>query len=143
MGNDPLDRMMRSLERSSRRGRKRFTLAPITLGLALLVGIALLTELLPRVWSTVLPGGLDQAAHFRGWPGLTLSVAVLLYRNRWVAIGVVAALVVAGMPVASRSGPARWAFRLMAFAAVLGDFGIVYVILSSALEATAGPGLRF
>lgn len=143
MGRDPLDRMMRSLERSSRRGRTRFTLAPITFGLALLVGLALLTELLPRVWSAVLPGGLDQAAHFRGWPGLTLAVAVLLHRNRWVAIGVVGGLVVLGMPVASRSWPARWVFRLLAFAAVLVDFGIVYVILSSALEATAGPGLAF
>lgn len=128
------------LDAMSRRHRPgRFSMAPITLGLALLLGILLLTEMVPRVWNAVLPGGLAQASTFRGWPGQLLQLARWLFANRAGALMAVGGLAVVGLPLASRSRAFRWTFRLLALAAILADFAIVYAVLYVAYVAVGSP----
>jgi hypothetical protein len=124
--------------RTGRRRRRRFSMAPITLGLALLVGVVWLTELLPRVWEATLPGGLAQAASFRGWPGLLWSLAVGAHRNRGPLLGGIAAVALVGLALARSSTAFRWGFRLLALAAVLLDVGLVFLTMRIALAASGG-----
>jgi hypothetical protein len=129
--------------RARRRGRRRFSLAPITLGLALFVGLGWLTELLPRVWEVTLPGGLAQAAGLRGWPGLLWASAAGAHRNRAILAGGIAAAALVGLALARSSTAFRWGFRLLALLAVLLDFGLVFLTMRVALAAAgdfAVPG---
>ena len=128
----------RRLARASRPGRpiRRFSLAPITAGLAALGGVILLTEILPRVWDVTLPGGLRQADFFRGWAALLWRSAILTFRHRMSVAAVIGLAVLIGLPLASRSGGVRWAFRLLAFILVLADFGILLGMMAAAVSAS-------
>jgi hypothetical protein len=136
---DLLKRFAAAAGRSRRRARRRFSLAPITLGLALGVGLVWLAMMLPRVWAATLPGGLVQAAAFGGWPGLVWDAAVAAHRYFAAIGGAIVGLTILGLPLASRSGAIRWGFRLLAMLAVLLDFGLVFVTMRVALAA-AGVG---
>jgi hypothetical protein len=130
-----LDRLLRQMDRPPR--RPRFSTAPLVMGLGLVLGYQLLVRLVPRVWSTTLPGGLAQARFLRGWPGLVWRLAWFCYYD-FRTVLVIGGLLVAGAIVVSGwLRPLRFLVWLAAVGVILADAGIVYVTLRTALEATA------
>lgn len=123
--------------------RGRLSLAPITLGLATVVAVFLLTVLLPRLWNDCLPSGPRRAEFLQGWPLQLWRVAREVDEVRPFALIAAGVVGVVGVPLAYRSGTWRWAFRLLALAAVLADFAILYAVLFGAYalaRAQAGLG---
>jgi hypothetical protein len=130
-----LDRLLKKMDRPPR--RRRFSTAPLVMGLGLVLGYQLLVRLVPRVWSTTLPGGLGQARFLRGWPGLVYRLALFCYRDFSAVLLVGGLLVAAAVVVSGWLRPLRFLVWLAAVAVILADAGIVYVTLRTALEATA------
>lgn len=132
-----LDRILRQMSRPPKVRKSRFTTAPIVLGLGLALGYLLASRLVPMVWGSMLPGGLDQARSFRGWPRLVRELAVRCHRDFLGTVGVLTGIGVAGLFLSAFVRPLRPVVWLMAVAAILADAGIVYVTLRVAVEATA------
>jgi hypothetical protein len=116
-------------------------MAPLVVGLALVVTHTLLTRLVPAVWASLLPGGLASAYRLRGWPGLVWRLALECPRSPVGPTVLAVAVVVVGT-VACRAVPSlRWPFRLAALLAVALAAGILYVTIATAQGAAlAGIG---
>lgn len=125
------------MSRPPRARKSRFSMAPIMLGLGLALAYALVSRLVPMVWSSMLPGGLNQASTFRGWAGLVFAVALEAHRNFVGTVGFLCAIGAAGFLIATFARPLRPIVWLMAVAVIMIDAGIVYVTLRAAVEATA------
>lgn len=123
-----LDATLAKMQRRLDRPRRRFPLSPLTLGLGLALGVVLLTELLPRLYENLLPGGLRQAQTLRGWPGLVWQSAVLCYDNRPAAGLGIAGVAAVAFVLAGRS-------RLLGFLCWLAAFGVI--VLDASILATA------
>lgn len=128
---------MRQMRRTPRVRKSKFSTAPIVLGLGLVLGYQLTARLVPMVWDSMLPGGLDQARFFRGWAGLVWAMAVYCHRDFPGTVAVLAAIGGVGFFVSTFMRPLRPIVWLMAVAAIGIDAGIVYVTLRTAIEATA------
>lgn len=133
-----LDRALRALARPPRR-RPR-TLAPVVVGMALVLGHTLLTRLVPAVWAAVLPGGLASAWRLRGWSGVIWRLAVSLPQSPVRPVIVGTAIAVLGYAVCRSVPMLRWPFRLLALLAVAADAAIVYVTMATA-QGAAFTGL--
>ena len=131
-----LDRVMRAMSRPPRRRRSGFSMAPIALALGLVIGYQLLARFVPMTWDAMLPGGLEQARFFRGWPGLVWGLSVRSHRDFATVAGTLAALGVAGFAVSVLARPLRPIVWLAALATVAADAGIVYVTLHTAYGVT-------
>ncbi|CAN5830649.1 hypothetical protein BH23PLA1_BH23PLA1_25700 [soil metagenome] len=130
------DRLLRQMQRPPRRGWRLAT-SPISFGIGLAVGFVLLTQLVPNVWQTMLPGGLDQARMLRGWPSL-LWQASLFSRAHAAPLAVLGTVVVGlGLILAGWSRPLRWLFWLAAALVVLLDAALIVLMLQTALRANA------
>ena len=112
-------------------------MAPVALALAVLVGYQIVARFVPMTWASILPGGLEKARFFRGWPGLIWALSVQSHRNLPGTAGTLAAIVAIGFGLSLFARPLRPVVWLVALAAVLADAGIVYVTLRVAVEATA------
>ena len=132
-----LDRLMRQMSRPALPRKSRFSTAPIVLALALFAGYQITARLVPMVWASMLPGGLDQARFFRGWPGLVFALALACHRNFVTVVGVLSAIGAVGFFVSTFARPLRPLVWLMAAATIGANAGIVYVTLVTAVEATA------
>ena len=132
-----LDRLLRQMERPARSRKSRFSTAPIVLALGLVLGYQLLSRLVPMVWSTMLPGGLEQARTFRGWPGLVWRLAVACHADFAGVLVVLGGIAAAGVFLSTWVRPLRFLVWLAAVASILIDAGIVFVTMRTALDATA------
>lgn len=137
-----VDRLLRRLDRGARRPRPRFPVAAVYLALGLIVGYQLLVRFVPLVWSSLLPGGMGQAAALPGWAGLVGRLATLC-RHRFEPVALLLTVVaVAGFVLGRGPWPLRLLVWLAAVGVVLLDAGIVLVAILTSLQATAqGSGL--
>lgn len=134
-----LERALRAMARPPR--VRKATLAPVVLGMALVLGQILLTRLVPAVWATVLPGGLASAWRLRGWSGLLWRLAVRCPRGSVGPVVAGTAVAVLGFAACRGLPVLRWPFRLAALLAVAANAAILYVTLATAHEAAlAGMG---
>jgi hypothetical protein len=132
-----LSRIVDRMERQAARPRRRFSTAPIVLGLGLVLADALLTKLVPMLWETLLPHGLEQAETLRGWPGLVWRGSVFCQtRQPVVALGIAAAVVV-GLFCGSAGRPMRFLVWCSAAGAIALDAAILIVTIQTSLRATA------
>ncbi len=131
------ERVLKAMSRPSRPRRSRFSTAPFVLALGLLLGYQLTSRLVPMVWGSMLPGGLDQARTFRGWPGLVWALAVACHRDVFGVVATLAGIAVAGFWLSMFVRPLRPLVWLMVVGTIAIDAGIVYVTLRAAIEATA------
>lgn len=139
-----IERLTRKLERAQKRPRSRAGSAPIVLGAGLAVGILLLGWLLPRLWATLLPGGLNQASRFQGAPGLLYQLAVACYRFAPALMLVACVVTVVSWVVARAAMPLRLLVWLLAVVVVAIDAGILVVGMRAAMTANAAAsGLPF
>lgn len=138
-----LDRLLRQMSRPPRARKSRFSTAPLILALGLALGYQLTSRLVPMVWGSMLPGGLDQARFFRGWPGLVWASSVRCHRDFPGVAAVLAVIGGVGLLLSTVVRPLRPIVWLMAVATIAIDAGIVYVTLRTAIEATAqSAGMR-
>lgn len=132
-----VDRLMRQMSKPPRVRKGRFSMAPVILSLGLFLGYQLLTRLVPHVWGSMLPGGLEQARHFRGWAGLVWMSAVHCHRDFTQTVMILVAIGGVGWFLTMFARPFRPIVWLMAIAVIGINAGIVYVTLRAAIEATA------
>jgi hypothetical protein len=139
-----LARIVDRMERQASRPRRRFSTAPIVLGLGLVLADALLAKLVPMLWETLLPHGLEQAEALRGWPGLVWRGSVLCQtRQTPVLIGIAAAVVV-GLLCGSAGRPLRFLVWVSAAGVIALNAAILIVTMQTSLRATASAaGLDF
>src|SRR5579883_1614443 len=109
-----LDRAIERMDRLAKRRRGGFSTAPIMLGLGLTLGYQLLVRFVPMVWASLLPEGLSQVSHLRGWPGLVWRLASLCHANFTIMAAMMAVIVAAGFLVSSRLRPLRFLVWLAA-----------------------------
>lgn len=131
-----LDRILDRMERRGRRPRARVTTAPVVLAAGLVLAYLLLTRLVPVLWESLLPHGLEQAAGLRGWPGLVWRAAVFCHwhpRAVWTAIG---ATLVTGLLVGGLARPLRVLVWLAAVGVIVADAGILVIALQTSLKLT-------
>jgi hypothetical protein len=132
-----LERMLDQLERRARRPKRRISTAAIVLALGLVLADVLLTWLVPTVWAQLLPGGLDQAALLRGWPGLVWHAAVYChFRQSHVQIAI-AALSVFCFLLSYRVHPVRYVVWVAAVGVIVLNALILFVTMQTCLRATA------
>ncbi len=112
-------------------------MAPIILGFGLLVGYPLTARLVPMVWGSMLPGGLEQASHFYAWPGLLWAMAVYTHDHFLGTVAILSGIGGVGFLMSTFMRPMRPLVWLMALTTIGIDAGIVYVTLRVAIEATA------
>lgn len=133
-----LDRALDRLERQAGRPRRRFSTSPFVLGIGLAVGDVLLTRLVPMVWASLLPGGLEQAATLRGWPALVWRAAVYCHVHQGPVQAAIGVAVVVSLLLSFMGGrPLRIVVWLCAVGVILADAGILVVTIQSSLSATA------
>ncbi len=128
-----LDALLREPRRRPRKGF-RFSFAPVVLGLAMAMAVLLLAQLLPRVWETVLPGGLDQASRLQGLPGLLFRAGYWAFRNQ---MRLLQAIAIGSLTLAltCRMIPGlRWLIWIVAALFVAINFGILAVTLQVATQ---------
>lgn len=130
-----LDKLEQDMDRRQRR-RGGFSTSPFMLALGLVLGYQLLVRLVPKVWSSFLPGGLEQAQQFRGWPGLVASLAIACDRNFTTVCVVGGAIVIGAFLWVRWVRPLRFLVWLAAIGVILLDAGIIYVTLSTSMAAT-------
>jgi hypothetical protein len=132
-----LDRILARMERRARRPRWRFSTAPIVLALGLVTADVLLAWLVPMIWDSILPHGLDEARTLRGWPALVWRGAVFCHYRQPMVQGAVAVVSVTALLIGSRSRPLRWLVWLCAAGVILLNAGILVVTINTGLRATA------
>ena len=128
-----LERALRAMDRP-RRAPRRFTLTPLLTAVGCALAYLLLTQLLPRVWATTLPGGLETATTFRGWPGLVWRIAVVAHHH-FLGVCVIGAALVLGSLLLTRLGAfGRLLAWLLAVSIVLVNGAILYVTIRVPVE---------
>jgi hypothetical protein len=132
-----LERLLRKMSRAHRPRRSRFSTAPIVLALGLILAYQLLVRLVPLLWSELLPGHLEQAETFRGWPGLVWLLATQCHQNFGMALSFGACVVGAAVVICGWMRPLRLLVWIASVAVILLDAGIVYVAIRTALDASA------
>jgi hypothetical protein len=130
-----LERIQRGLERARKR-RAGGSTAPFVFAAGLVLADFLLVYLVPYIWETVLPRGLDGADAMVGMGALLWRSVVYcqLYQNG-VRVGIVAATVAAML--VSRARPLRVAVWASAVGVLLMNAGILVVTLHAGLSETA------
>lgn len=138
-----LERQLRKLDRRRPRAIGRGFTAALVFAAGLMLAHFLLSRLVFTIWETLLPGGLDQADSFVGWPGLVWHAAVFCrvnYLGTAIAMGV-AALV--AFIATSWGRLFRVALWLAAVSVLILNAGILVIVLRSSMHANAAAaGLR-
>ena len=129
-----LDRLFRQMSRPPRVRKSRFSIAPVILALGLLLGHQLVWKLVPTYWGSQLPGGLNQARHFRGWSGLLWACVVVAHRDFTATVALLSVIAASGLLLSALCRPLRPIVWLMALAVIAIDGGIVYVMMRTAIE---------
>ena len=136
-----LDRILDRMERRSQRPRRGISTAPLVMGVGLVMGNLLLTRLVPVIWESCLPRGLEQASSLRGWPGMVWRLALFCHsyqQSVWVVIG---AAVVASLVISVLLRPLRALVWLSAVGVIVADAAILVITLMASLSMTvAGAG---
>lgn len=126
-----MDRVLRSMERARQPRRRRFPRSALMMGLGLVLAEQILVRLVPRIWDATLPGGVDQAAHFNGLPGLIYRAALACHRNPGPPLWIIGGLTIIAILV-SRLG---WPFRVLVWLAAVGTILLNAAILAITLQA--------
>ena len=138
------DRILNRMERRADRPVRRFTASPFVLGFGLILADILLTKQVPMMWATLLPGGLEQASRFRGWPGLIWNLSILLQERQahvQMGIGVVAFL---ALILSYRMRTMRFLVWLCAVGIIALNAAVLVITLRASMAASAldlGMGL--
>ena len=138
--NPQLKKTLEKLQRETGRRRpsgSRFSTAPFVLTLGLIMADVMLTTLVPVLWETLLPGGLDQADTLRGLPGLDWRGAILCHRRQSAVRIAIAVVAVVSLLATSRGRLPRAAVWLASVAVLLLNATILVVTLQASLRATA------
>lgn len=138
--NPQLKKTLDKLQRETGRRRwsgSRFSTAPLVLTLGLIMADVMLTTLVPVMWETLLPGGLDQADTLLGLPGLVWRGAILCHRRQSAVRIAIAVVAVASLLACSRGRLLRAAVWLASVAVLLLNATILVVTLQAGLRATA------
>ena len=97
----------------------------------------LLTWLVPAIWESLLPHGLEDVGRFDGWPGL-LWRGVLISRSRQgIVQGTIVVVCVLSFLLGYRSRIIRMLLWVSALAVILLNAGILYVTLHASLRMSA------
>lgn len=136
-----LQGILKQMERESRRpggrGQGRFSTSPLVLTAGLVLANVLLTWLVPAIWDSLLPHGLEDVGGFEGWPGL-LWRGVLISRGRQGAVrGTIAVVCVLSFILGYRSRAIRILVWILALGVILLNAGILYVTLHTSLNVNA------
>lgn len=139
------DRLLRRMERNGNRPNRRLTASPFVLTLGLILTQLLLSRLVPMLWATLLPGGLDQATQLRGWAGL-LWKAVCLSHDfpERIAAGIAIAALLA-LILSYRHRSIRFLVWLGAASVIALNAAILFLTLRTSMAASAldlGIGLE-
>ena len=139
-----LEKILQATERRARRPGRRFSTAPLVLALGLVLADVMLVYLVPVLWESLLPRGLDQAERLVGWPGLIWRGAVFCHRNQAAVQVAIAVVAVVGFLACSRGKLLRSAVWLSSVAVIVLNAFILIVTLQTSLQATAADaGLDF
>lgn len=111
--------------------------APIVLAIGLVMGFQLTSRLVPMVWESMLPGGLNQARFFHGWAGLLWNMALRTHYDFPFTLTVLIGIGLIGFVLSAAAKPLRPLVWLMAAAVIGINAGIIYVTLRTAIEAIA------
>jgi hypothetical protein len=132
-----LERIEQEFGSPRRRPRRGFSMSLVVFALGLILADVLLTMLVPRIWVSVLPHGLDTAAHFVGWPRLVWQAAVFChYRQRVVQVGIVVAVLL-GLMVSASGRPGRILVWLSAVGVIVLNALVMIITIKAALNVTA------
>jgi hypothetical protein len=138
-----LERALDRLSRPPRRRVRWFSKAAVYLGLGLALGYVLLVQMVPMMWGTLLPRGIDQANTLVGLPALVWRLSVVFRLRSGSALVILGGLTAAGFVASALLRPLRFVVWLAAVAVVALDAGILIVTIKTAFEATiqsAGVG---
>jgi hypothetical protein len=134
-----LKALERALDRLTRPPKRRagwFSKAAVYLGLGLGLAYVLLVQMVPMMWSTLLPAGIEQADTLVGLPAIVWHLSVLFRLRTQSALVILGGLTAAGFVVSALLRPLRFVVWLAAVAVVVIDAGILIVTIKTALEAT-------
>jgi hypothetical protein len=131
------DTIVQGMEDRARRSRRRVSTAPLVLTLGLVLADMLLAYLVPMIWESLLPQGLEQADRLGGWPGLVWRAAVFCQTHqRAIPFGIVAAGAV-GLLACRLARPLRHLVWLSAVGVIALNAAILIVTIHTSLRATA------
>lgn len=134
---DRLNRVLDRLERRAQRPARRFSGAPVALGLGLALGYVLLVQLVPRVWPSVMTEAFN--LHWGGWPAWIWRLSMWCQTHPRQALGGIAGLsaLLFGLGYYRRS--VRLASWLAALAVVAADAAVVALTLFASWNAAGAP----
>lgn len=132
-----LEKIQQRIERRERRVRRPFSTAPVVLAIGLVLADVMLGYLVPTIWESLLPQGLDQAAGLRGWPGLVWRGVLYCHQHQRTVQIAIGAAVVFGFIACSRGRMLRFAVWLSAVGVIVLNAGILIITLQTSLRATA------
>lgn len=138
-GRERLRKVLVEIERKSRRksSGRRFSTSPIVFGAGLGLADYLLIDFVPKAWSTLLPGGLDQAATLQGNASSVWSLSVMAHQCQTFIPAAIVVVSVALMIIGTTSRPARILSWLSAFGVILFNVWIVASVVQSSWAVTA------
>jgi hypothetical protein len=137
------ERMLDRMERQGKRSNRRFTASPFVLILGLILANALLTRLVPMIWDSTLPGGLDQVWSFRGWPALLWRLVLLARMHQVFLVGGIAVVGLVALAGSYRSRGFRLFVWLGSLAVIAMNAGIIALALRTSMmaaESALGQG---
>ncbi len=129
------ERMLDRMERQGKRSHRRFTASPFVLILGLLLANTLLTRLVPMIWETTLPGGLDQVGSFRGWPALLWHFVLLARMHQMLFLGTIAVVGLIALAGSYRSRWVRLCVWLGSLTVIALNAGIIALALRTSMMA--------
>jgi hypothetical protein len=104
------------------------------LAIGLIMGYQLLVRLVPQLWESILPGGLDQGSRLQGLPGVIWQLAWFCHTRFPVVF--VAAVVVVGVSFLMSRRPLLRPFAwLMAVSIIAIDAGILAIAMKAGMDA--------
>jgi hypothetical protein len=130
-----IDKALEKLARPPRKRPRRFSVAPIYLGLGLLLADQLLVRFVPMVWASALPGGIEQANLLHGWPRLVWALSRLFSLRSAEVIAILGTIAVIGF-IVSLVRPLRPFVWLAAIAVVACDAAILILAVKTAMDLT-------
>lgn len=132
-----LDRIIARMDRQTRRRSRPSLIAPVALAIGLVLADVLLTKIVPMAWETLLPHGLEQASHFRGWPGLVWRLAVYGNTHQGTVQAGILVVSVVGLFIGWCVRPLKLVVWLAAVGVIAMNAGILIVMLRTSMNATA------
>jgi hypothetical protein len=101
------------------------------------LGYQLLARLVPKVWATTFPGGLEQAGRLVGWPSLVWRLSTACRFHFLDVVIVMGVVTILAFAISTWLRPLRFLVWVAAVGLILIDAGILVVTIRTALTVTA------